>query len=59
MGFVLRMSPCCSPNADVLGEAHFSEALAVNQRWDVRPDVCLCLLSQRLRRRETGFIGML
>lgn len=36
--FVLTMSPCRFPKADVF-ETHVSEVLAVNQCWDVRSDV--------------------
>ncbi len=41
MGFVVRMNPSFSLNADVFAEAHLSEDLTVNRCRDVRSDVYL------------------
>lgn len=59
MGFVLRMNPCCFPNADVFAEAHISEDLAVNQHWDARSDVYLCFFGIFCFEEKLDLFGML
>lgn len=59
MGFVVRMSPSCSPDADAFAEAHVSEDLAVNQCWDVTSDACLCLSASSALKRNSIHFGCL
>lgn len=59
MGFVVRMSPSCSPDADVFVEAHTSEDVTVNQHWDVRSDGNLCFSASSALRRNWIYFGCL
>lgn len=58
-GFVVRINPSCSSNAGVFVEAYVSEDLAVNQCWDVRSDVYLCLSASSASKSNWIYFGCL
>lgn len=53
------MSPSCSPDADVLADAHVSDDLTVNQCWDVSSDVQLCFSASSAMKRNWILFWML